>query len=68
MANEINVNVKWPWLVIGAATAMIGHKIHGSIFWSIADFFFAPLAWVKWLICSEVNVSIIKDAFAFFLK
>lgn len=50
------------------ATAIIGKEIHGSIFWAIVDFFFAPLVWLKWLICEEVNITIIKSAFAFFLK
>lgn len=36
MSKEISVNVKWPWLIIGVATAMIGHKIHGSIFGQLA--------------------------------
>lgn len=54
--------------IISLATAIIGHEIHGSIFWSIIDFFFWPLAWIKWAICQEVNVSIIKSAFEFFLQ
>lgn len=55
------------WL-IGLITAMIGHTIHNSIFWSIMDFIFWPIAWCKWLILQEVNVSIIKETFNFFLK
>jgi hypothetical protein len=49
------------------ATAMIGHTIHHSLFWSIVDFFFTPLAWMKWLICHQVTLSIIKQTFNFFL-
>lgn len=49
-------------------TAFIGHHIHGSIFFTIMDFLFWPIAWVKWLICQEVNLTIIKDAFSFFLS
>ncbi len=49
-------------------TAMVGYHIHGSIFWAIVDWFFAPLAWAKWLICQEVTLSIIKETFAFFFR
>lgn len=55
-------------LLIGLVTAMIGHNIHSSTFWSIMDFIFWPFAWVKWLIMQEVNMSIIKETFNFFLK
>lgn len=47
-------------------TAMIGYTIHGSLFWSIMDFIFTFFAWAKWLICHEVNMTIIKDTFSFF--
>jgi len=54
--------------IISLATAIIGYEIHSSIFWSIIDFFFWPFAWIKWAIFHEVNVSIIKSAFEFFLQ
>ena len=54
--------------IAALATAIIGHEIHNSIFWSIIDFFFWPFAWIKWAIFHEVNVSIIKSAFEFFLQ
>ena len=50
------------------ATAMIGHTIHGRLGWAIIDFFFAPLAWIKWLIYHEVSISIIKKSFEWFFK
>ena len=49
-------------------TAMIGYNIHGSVGWSILDFFFAPLVWIKWLVLHEVNLTIIKDTFSFFFN
>jgi hypothetical protein len=55
-------------LLIGLVTAMIGHNIHSSTFWSIMDFIFWPLAWIKWFIFQEVNLTIIKSAFDWFLK
>ena len=60
--------------IIGFLTAIIGYHINyinGSwcpLFWAIVDFFFWPLAWFKWLICSEVNITIIKETFSFFFK
>jgi hypothetical protein len=69
MANkEITFRIPGINLLIGLITAMIGHTIHNSIFWSIIDFIFWPIAWVKWLIMQEVNLSIIKETFSFFLK
>lgn len=53
-------------LIIAVLTAMIGYTIHSSIFWSIIDFFFFPLAWIKWLIFHEVTMSVIKQTFAWF--
>jgi len=48
-------------------TAMIGYSIHKSIFWSIIDFIFTPLVWIKWLICHEVTLDIIKKTFEWFV-
>jgi hypothetical protein len=56
------------YLILSIVTAMIGYRMHGSIFWAIVDFFFAPLVWCKWLILHQVNMSIIKHTFIFFLQ
>lgn len=56
------------YTLISIATACIGYHIHSSIFWAVIDFFFWPLAWLKWLVCQEVSVSIIKETFSFFLQ
>ena len=55
-------------IIVATLTAMIGHTIHGSIFWSIMDFLFAPLAWIKWLIMQQVTMSIIRDTFSWFFN
>jgi hypothetical protein len=69
MANrEVTFRIPGVSLLIGLVTAMIGHTIHSSTFWSIMDFFFWPFAWIKWLIFQEVNLSIIKQTFTFFFK
>ena len=46
--------------------AMIGYHIHHSIFWSIFDSFFSPLVLLKWIICHEITLTIIKDTFSWF--
>lgn len=56
------------YTLFSLATAIIGHAIHHSVFWSIVDFLFSPIAWLKWLICHEVNLTIIRKAFDFFLS
>lgn len=54
--------------IFAFCTSMIGYTIHTSIFWSIMDFFFAPFAWMKWLIMHQVNITLIKETFSFFIQ
>ena len=49
-------------------TSMIGYQIHGSIFWAIVDFFFAPLVFAKWLLYHQVSLAVIRQTFAFFFN
>lgn len=56
------------WALFCLATANIGMHIHHSVFWAVVDFVFAPLAWLKWFLCQEVTLSIIKESFAWFLQ
>lgn len=56
------------YFIFAVATAMVGHTIHGDFFWTVADFFFAPLAWAWWLIFHQVSLTIIRSTFAFFLQ
>lgn len=70
MSEKTNINVStniFGWLFC-TATAMIGYHIHGSFFWGVMDFLFAPFAWIKWFCYEEVNMTIIKETFSFFLK
>jgi hypothetical protein len=55
-------------VIISILTAMIGYTIHHSLFWSIIDFIFWPIAWLKWLICHEVTLTIIQKTFSWFLQ
>ena len=56
------------YLLLCAITSMIGYHIHGSIGWAIIDWLFMPIAWVKWLICHQINATVIKETFSFLLK
>ena len=62
------------YFLIAVATAMIGWQVHivetghGSIFWTFIDFWFWPIAWIKWLLCHEVNMTLIKYTFSFLLS
>ncbi len=53
------------WAIWGVLVAMVGYTIHGSVFWSIVDFFFSVIAPLKWIICHEVTFAIIKQTFSF---
>jgi len=69
MANR-EVSFRMPainWL-IGLVIAMIGYTIHNSIFWAIMDYIFWPFAIIKWVIFQEINLTIIKQTFDWFLK
>ncbi len=55
-------------VICGILIAMIGYTIHGSIFWSVADFFFWPIAFIKWMICQELTLTIIKNTFPTFFQ
>lgn len=72
MTKEVSAKVSNPfsgiYFVFCLMTAMVGHKIHHSMFWSIMDFLFTPFAWLKWMIMEQVNITIIKSTFEFFFK
>ena len=50
-------------------TAVIGYNVNNkSVFWAIVDLIFPIFAWIKWVICQEVNITIIKNSFTWFFK
>jgi hypothetical protein len=55
-------------LILALITSMIGHAIHGSLGWSIVNFLFYPIAILKWIICRELTMSVIRDAFSWFFN
>ena len=54
--------------ILAILTAMTGYTIHGSVFWTIMDFFFWPIAIIKWMICQEITLTIIKNTFPGFFQ
>lgn len=68
MTEKSNRGVDIVYPILCLMTAMIGYQIHNSLVWAILDFFFAPLAWIKWLVMHQVNITIIKQTFEFFFK
>lgn len=55
-------------LINGTCTAIIGYSLHHSIFWTIVDFIFWPIALIKWLIFQEINMSYVKELFSTYLN
>lgn len=54
------------YIIFSVLTSMVGYNIHGSIFWSIVDFIFTPIAIIKWLIYKEITMDIIQETFKWF--
>ena len=63
-------------LIIQIGTAMLAYPINvtaGSwcpLIWSIIDFLppFTFIAWIKWCVCHQVNMTLIKHTFSFFFN
>lgn len=55
--------------VVAVATGMIGYTLNNnSLFWGIVDGLFYPIALIKWIICEELTLSLIKSTFPFFFN
>ena len=62
-----SINMGLPTIFFAIPTAMVGHHIHGSMFWAIMDLIFWPFALIKWVIYQEITLTIIKETFSWFL-
>jgi hypothetical protein len=60
--------MKYFYTIFCVLTSMVGYTIHGSLFWAIVNFIFAPLSVAKWLICHELTLSVLKETFSFLLN
>jgi len=56
------------YMLIALSTAIVGYHIHGSIFWALVDWVFWPIALFKWVICQEISMTVIREAFSFLTK
>jgi len=60
-------------LLIQIATAMLAYTINVNansscpLFWAIVDFFppFTWIAWIKWFVCHQINMTVIHQTFSF---
>lgn len=50
------------YFFMGVLTAMVGHSLHGSAWWSFINGAFWPLSVIKWFICQEVTLKMIEKA------
>ena len=66
MPQTKKIKVSWPWTIFSTLVAMVGYHMHGSALWTIADFIFSPIALLKWLVCHELTMTVIRDTFSFF--
>lgn len=55
-------------VLFGILTAMVGYHIHYSVFWTIIDFLFWPIAIIKWVIFHEITLRVLKDTFGWFFN
>ena len=55
--------------VLAVIVGMIGYKLNNdSLFWGIIDGLFYPIALIKWIVCDELTLTLIKQTFPFFFK
>lgn len=52
-------------LLFDVVIGMIGYTINGSIFWAIVDAIFSPLALIKWLVCHQLTLAVLRETFSF---
>lgn len=60
--------MKTMYVIFSVLSAMVGYTIHHSLLWSVLDFIFTPIVWIKWLVCHDVTLSIIQQTFTWFFK
>lgn len=49
-------------------TGMVAWTINHSVLWALLDALFFPVAWAKWLICHDVNMTVLHRTFDFLLR
>jgi hypothetical protein len=71
---KVKLTTNIMYFIFCLLTGIIGYNVNvrlGSsipLFWACMDFLFSPIAWSKWLICQDINITIIKESFSFFFQ
>ena len=55
-------------LVMATSTAMISYEMHSDGWAAFWAFILWPIHLVKWAICHDINLTIIKNTFSFFFE
>lgn len=56
------------YLIFCVLTGMIAHKLYHDVLIAIICALFAPIAWIKWLICHDVTLAVLKATFNWFFQ
>ncbi len=64
----LRIIFSFAYLLLCIGTAMVGYTKHHSLFWAFLDFWFTPLTLVYWLVTKQINISLIKETFAFLFQ
>ena len=65
---KIRIRLPILYWIAGLFTSIIGYEIHQSVFYGIMNLLFWPFTWAYWLLTKGVSISLIKQAFEFFLQ
>jgi hypothetical protein len=68
MKKTYNTSSNYSW-VFAYIVGVLGYNLNNnSLFWGIIDGLFYPIVLIKWLICEELTLSLVKQSFPFFFN
>lgn len=68
MTKKITYCNNFNW-ILAFIVGMLGYKLNSdSVFWGVIDGIFYPIVLIKWLICEQLNITLIGNTFPFFFK
>lgn len=56
------------YVIFCICTSIVGIQIHHNAFYAIINFILVPISWLYCVICHDVNMTVIREAFSFFLQ
>lgn len=62
------MKIRFIYVIIGIMTACISYHIYHNIFLAFINWGCWPITWAYWLITNQVNLTIIKETFSYFLS